>query len=147
MNPSRNLYARMTLNGERKSLGCAPMNEIVTRLTSQYLKHKYDGNKLQLIVEISYDELPAESIMSREQQLESELASHMITDPAEELFPGVTVARMQQVIETELFEQYKHICEPSNRIGLDQSIIDDIRSRYRDEYPDCVAHFPLWRDS
>lgn len=147
MNPERIVFGRVTINGDKTSLGRAKFVTLLQRLAQTFHSKEYRGGKLQLIVEISDDPLPVATIMSREDQLTHELQTHMVTDPDEEAFPGVTISRMLQVIETTTYEQYNHICEPSHRVGLDRQTIQSIRDKYAEEFPDCVAHFPLWRDS
>ena len=149
MNPNRAIYGRLTINDEKKSLGRAPgINEMLQRIQQQYLKSEYRGENLRLIVELSFEEIPQfESIMSRQQQLEAEAQSMMITDQSEEVFPGITLARVNEVYFSPEYKAYEHVCAPENRIGLDESEIARIRQSYAERFPDCIDKFPLWRDS
>lgn len=147
MNLERDVYGRLTINGERQTLGRASVKLITQRFMEQYKLATYRGEKLQLIIEISDDPFTSASLMSREQQLEAEMQSLINTNQDDEAFPGVTLARVSEVMATREYSDYEHICEPSNRIGVEPSQITSIRQAYTDLFPDCVQHFPLWRDS
>lgn len=145
MNPDRKVFGRMTLNGTKIDLGRANFSIVMQRLMEQYRNKRYEGEKLQIIVEIADDPLPATSIMSRDEQIAHEFANLPMAAPDEEAFPGVTMQRVAEVMSDPLYDQWNELCKPDNRIGIPQSHIDSIRDQYRTQFPDCFDHFPVWK--
>lgn len=145
MNPNRIVHARLSLANDKIDLGRASFQEIIKRLIDQYANRRYQGDKLRLVLEISDDPLSLEPLLSREAQLEAEMLSLAVPD-SEEAFPGVTFARVHEVMASPIYEQYNHLCEPANRIGVPDSMIQSIKDQYSANFPDCIEHFPLWRN-
>lgn len=151
MNPNRELYGRITLNGEKKSLGRAPsLNELLRRVAVEYTNHKYQGEKLVGIIELSYEKLPAEAtIMSREDQLAHELMTH--TKSYEEakndvMENGLTWARMCEIMEHPEWDYYVRLCQPANRIGIADSEIERIRGVMQAAFDDDYKLVRNWID-
>lgn len=149
MNPNRAIYGRLTINGEKKSLGKAPgINEILQRIQQQFIKHEYRGNDLKLLVELSFDELPKfESLMTREQQLEAEFAQMSQVDP-DAIFleeTGLTHKQLSIICADPLFIQYQEICDPAKRMGLDESFIARIRDEANAKFEPHLHHLAKWR--
>ena len=144
MNFNRPVYGKITIGSHKIDLGRAPtMMEMMKRLLEQAKSAKITEDQI-MIIEFAYQILPKNLTLSREALLEQELQSMMLTDLTEEVYPGVTLARVHEVMETEIFTQYYEICQPDKRIGIDDSSINKIKQTYELEFPDCVDHFPLW---
>lgn len=144
MNMDRPYFGRVTVNDSKIKLGKTELIEVLKRLVVQLSEHKSPStSRIQIIVELSTDPLPESSIMSREQTLALEMQS-LIVDDSEEVFPGVTAARVAEVMVTPEYEAYRLICEPDKRIGVPDHDIALIRSTYFSMFPDCIMYFPLW---
>jgi len=144
MNLDRIVHGRLTINDEKISLGRASFATMLLRIGEQYDKKKYDGNQLRVIIEIG-DKPMSETLMSRDEQIAQEFASLPIADAGEEIFPGVTVAEAMAAMDTEVYQNYEHICEPANRMGMPDSHIQTIKSAFELNYPKLVGHSPIWR--
>lgn len=96
------------------------------------------------VIEFSFNKLPDTSALDRESQLMNELNSNLLTDPDEIIYPGVTLSRVWEVMQSPEFIAYSILCQPEKRIGVSQADIDLAIHAYRVTFPDCVEHFPLW---
>ena len=135
MNPNRPLYARITLNNSKKSLGKAPtLNEFLRRAAVEYTTHKYNGEKFIGLIEFSYEPLPSDTIMSREQQLLHEFANIPLTPDDEEIYPGITMGRAMEIMNSEIGIRYNEIRNPDKRVGLDNEIIKEVRLDFHNAY-------------
>lgn len=151
MNPNRTIYGRITINGDRKSLGkTMSLNPMLHRIAETYELTKYNGEDATILIELSYKEIPRfESLLSREQQLEQESLA-LIADPSDEVFEsgsGVTAARAAEAFMSPEAKEYAFLCEPQNRIGVPISHIEQIRETYKSTFPDVFPYFPVWRNS
>lgn len=148
MNPLRPLFGRITINSKRTDLGHAPISQLFLRATQIFQSQRSSSPDITIVMEVSAAKLPDSSIMNREMQIEQSLAAQIVTNPDEESpFEGITIGRVTEVMATREYEQMAHICIPANREGLTVDEIENIKYRYRIEYPDCAPHFPRWVES
>lgn len=146
MNPNRKCFGRLTINDDRIDLGFASVQELIKRLVDKYTAKRYDGEQLRLVVEISDTQLTHTSLLSREAQLEAEFQSLIVpASDLDEIFPGVSTARVLEAYESESYQQYLLICDPNKRIGLSVAETDLIRDTYQSEFPDVFDHVPVWQ--
>ncbi len=144
MNPARETFGRLTIGTHKHTLGKAPgFAETLVR-AAQVLKAERVTDTTVVVIELSFSRLPEASSLDRESQLLNELNSHVLTDPDEEIYPGVTLGRIQEVMLSESFIAYNELCQPDKRVGVEQSTIDLTRAKYEQAFPDCWPHFPLW---
>ena len=146
MNPNREIYGRMTINGERKSLGAAPnFMELTRRLATQYNKWPSNG-KCTGILEFSYEPLPEETIVDKETQLAHEMQALMVTDPNEMLDIGITAGRLDEITDDADFHLYSRMCVAANRVGVPDSEISRIRQACADKFGEDHTKIRFWQD-
>jgi hypothetical protein len=147
MSPETPLFGRMTHNGKRINLGRAPTHVLMTRALEEMRKlRKSDEMIIQL--EFGTSRLQDATTFDKMQVVVQQLAAQIITDvDVESPFSGITVGRVAEAMASESYANYSMLCEPDKRIGFADSIINDWRTRYSQEFPDCFPHFPKWIDS
>lgn len=148
MNPQRSLFGRVTINGKRTDLGFATLNAMFIRAAQVYAATQSRGSEINIIIELSAAKLPDSSILNREAIIEQSLVAQIITDPDEESpFEGITMGRVQEAMASPEYQAWAQLCQPDNRIGIDQDEIIRIADAYRSRFPDCAPHFPRWVES
>jgi len=146
MNPSRQLYGRITLNGDVKSLGFATFQDLVLRAAHAYSQHKSRA-EINIVIEVSEKQLST-SILSAEARLEQEFNQIFALPNSDEesQWPGITIGRVAACVSSATYRAYADLAtEPDNRIGVSQFEIDQICAAYAEEFPDCAPHFPVWK--
>lgn len=152
MNLDRKLFARVTIAGNKINLGYAALDELMMRVTREYVKTKASSGEYQVIVELSTSQLPESPIMNREDQLLHEMQSLYMDDSEviHELESGETItARMiADAFSEPVYMRYYHVCDPQNRVGMNQGVIDEAKSEFDEKYPHWrEANQPGWIDS
>ena len=148
MNINRPLYGRITIGNDRKSLGFATFDELMTRAVHTFVTTKSRAS-INIVLEVSENQLPATTLMNDEQRIESEFTALLAQADLDEdtAWPGIKLSRVVEVSATPEYLAYQSIAtNPSRRIGVDQSTIDSIKSAYFELAPDCAPHFPSWID-
>lgn len=147
MNPKREHYARITINGARKSLGFAQLPIILKRVAGEIVAAKSSTKSNLIQIEISTERIEDLSSFDRASEIEQSFSDSINRDPALEVFPGVTVNQMAEAMESSEYVNFMLICTPANRIGIPPETIRETQSAYEDKFPHCAPHFPKWIDS
>lgn len=148
MNPTRQLYGRITLNGKRTDLGFTTINTMFIRAAQVYNSAQSRGSEVNIVLELSGAKLPDSSILNREAMVEQSLAAQIVTDPNEESpFEGITMGRVQEAMASHEYKAWAAFCDPDNRIGVIDYHISHARGRYEVAFPDCAPHFPKFIES
>lgn len=146
MDMGKLMYGKVTHGTDTKSLGRATISALLLRFASE-VKHVHAGTK-KLVLELSVDELTDSSIQSRAVMIEAELESAIV--PAskinEDWKPGISYERMGDALTSESYQAYARMCEPANRVGVDEQVITDLRTRYEAEWSDVSQYLPVWRE-
>lgn len=146
MNLKRPLFGRITIGTTRSTLGKAEVSTMFVRAVEQMRKSRNDDGVV--LIELSFAPLPDTTKLDRVTMLEQEFANNITSDPdAESPFPGITIGRVTEVMESAEYLAYEALCDPEHRAGVSQDHIDLVRQRYHDRFPDCFEHFPKWIDS
>ena len=147
MNTDRPIYGRLTVAGNKHSLGHAPNLFEAFRRAAVSLSNLRVTDAHTILIELSFSKLADSTILDRETQLLHEMKDHMLTDPNIEIYPGVPLSRMHEAMMSPEYDAYNAVCQPDKRIGLDPETILQIKKSYEAAWPDCYRHFPLWVDS
>ncbi len=148
MNPQRNLFGRITINGKRTDLGHTTLSTMFIRAAQVYNSTQSRSPDINIILELSGAKLPDSSIMNREAIIEQSVAAHIVTDPNEESpFEGITMGRVQEAMASPEYQTWAHYCLPDNRLGVTSGDIVSAEAAYIERFPDCSPHFPKWVDS
>jgi len=146
MNPETPLFGRITVGSNRTSLGRAALSEMLIRAMTEIRKVRH-RNDIVIQIELSPAKLPDATTFDKHAILERKVAEQTTTDlSGDSPFPGLTLQRVADCMDSPEYEAYAHICEPNNRINFNSYQIDQIRDSYESAYPDCAPHFPFWVD-
>jgi hypothetical protein len=146
MSPDTPLFGRLTLGNNRISLGRAGMTTLMIRATEQLRKIRVsDSTVIQL--EMSRDKLPDSTTFDRAALQEHQFVEQINNNPdAESPYPGITLGRVAEAMESLEYINYAMLCEPSRRLGFSNLTIDNWREAYESKFPDCAHYFPKWID-
>jgi len=148
MNPQRQLYGRITINGNRTDLGFTTLNTMFIRAAQVYARTQSRSPDINIIMELSAAKLPDSSILNREAIIEQSLAAQIVTDPNEESpFEGISIGRVQEAMTSPEYILWYQYCQPDVRIGIDPQEIQLAKDAYMKAFPDCAPHFPKWIES
>jgi hypothetical protein len=144
MSPDTPLFGRVTINGNRVSLGRAGTTTLLIRLAQQLRKIRpTDDTVIQ--VELSRNNLPDSTTFDKLAREEQQFAERVITDKdAPSPWPGVSVGTVALAMESLEYIAYNEICDPEKRMGMSDSEIQRITDAYATLFPDCISHFPKW---
>lgn len=148
MNPSRSLYARITINGNRTDLGFTTFSTILLRAAEVFRTTQSRAADITITMEVSAAKLPDSSILNKEQIIEQAMAAQIITDENEESpFEGVSIGRVREAMASLSYSLWAEMCDPEKRIGFDFEYIEQARLNYERDFPDCAPHFPKYIES
>lgn len=147
MNINRPLFGRITINNKTTSLGKGTIGDMITRIHEQYAKAPFIKDTNPFIIEMSFHKLPdGKMLMTREQQLEHEMQSLMNTDlDAKVIDDKYSIREAEEVMKDSLYEEYKVLCDPAKRIGVDNDYILRIKHEYETKYGDLGTTICRWR--
>lgn len=146
MNPERLLYGRMNVKGEKINLGRAQLQDMLVRVTRQYIKFPAPRGEYSVILELSTEPLPAETIVDKETQLAHEMQALMVTDPNEMLDIGITAGRLDEITDDADFHLYSRMCVAANRVGVPDSEISRIKQACTDKFGEDHTKIRFWQD-
>ena len=147
MNPERKLFGRVNFGPNQVDLGRATIDKLAVRLIEQYRKSKYQGEPLSILVEIHSNPLPPTTIMSREQQLLHEFANIPLTPDDEEIYPGITMGRAMEIMNSDIGQQYNEIRNPDKRVGLGNDYVTQIRRCFDEQFGEDGQTVLPWIES
>lgn len=146
MNPNRKLYGRITIGGTRSSLGYAEFSELMMRATHVYIKAKWSGN-ISVLLEVSQDQLPEQSIQSEEERLNNEFFSQMQPLDSESPYEGLTMGQIAEAMDSDEYKAYALVAShPEKRLGLTQRDLERLQLEYVQRFPLVAVHIPVWVD-
>lgn len=144
MSPDIAFFGRITIDGKRSTLGRSSYATILTRAAEQIRLARAKEESL-IQIEISRGKFLDSTTFDKSALMEQELAQNSLTDPNDESpFPGITVGRVAEVMESPEYQAYEAICDPHKRNGLAASYVNSIILEYHETFPDCHPHFPKW---
>lgn len=146
MNQDIHLFGLLSINDSEYPLGHAAPNQLLIRASQIMQSHK--GEALTLTIRMSKTQIISLTSAPEDQEralFESSIASAPPADEVE-LVPGVTVQQAFDAESSPEGQAYKRICDPEKRIGLSQSIIDEIITAYRSRFPEIWHLYPVWQD-
>jgi hypothetical protein len=147
MSPDTPMFGRVTINGNRISLGRAGTTTLLIRLAQQLRKVRPSDDSV-IQVELSRNNLPDSTTFDKLAREEQQFAERVITDrDALSPWPGVTVGTVALAMESPEYIAYNEICDPQKRIGMSDLKIQRIIDAYATLFPDCISHFPKWIES
>lgn len=148
MNLNRKLYAQITVGNTTSTLGAADLDTITLRFRNHLASARLTDTTL---VTFRVSHSPIEDSLSNNpaSKLAMEFESLLENDPeADSPYEGISMGRVHEAMESIEFAEYQRIAsKPDNRIGFSLEVINLITNNYRNRFPDCFAHFPLWVDS
>lgn len=148
MNINAKLFGRVRINDSEYDIGHAKFGELMIRASQ--VAHAHKGEAANIEIRLNKDKLLIlNDVLSPEEAARREFDSFARSAPpadAVELFPGVTVAEAAEAEASPEGQAYKQLCNSSKRLGLSQSIIDEIKSRYFSRFPKVAPHYPIWQD-
>lgn len=144
MNPDTPLYGRITTGQTRTSLGRAAISTLMIRAMEQIRKTRH-AETLVIQIELSPSKLQDSSTFDRHSILAAEQAQLAVdSSSGESPFPGISLARVAEAIASPEYAAYEKICDPEQRIGLNEATIKSITESYSSAFPDCFSSFPRW---
>lgn len=149
MNPNRELYGRIVINGESKSLGFANIDDLLFRIRNTYHNFKSGNGRCDIHIRVSNNPIDENSEQSELGKLEAEFHNFVASqnDPAEILHndPDVTRAQVEAAISSTEWADYSfYATQPDKRIGVDNEEIKRVRAAWSDTYPDVAHHISPW---
>lgn len=146
MSPDTPLFGRLTVGGNRVSLGRAGTTVLLIRVAQQLRKIRPADDTI-IQIELSRNNLPDSSTFNRQAREEQLFAERVIVNPDEmSPFPGITIGRVAEVIASPEYEAFNEICDPEKRMTLSPAEIEQIRNDYLAIARECFQHFPKWID-
>lgn len=144
MSPDTPLFGRITLNGNRISLGRGGTTTLFVRALEQIRKLRV-GDDMVIQIEMSRGPLPDATTFDKLARAEQQLSERVITDTdAPSPFPGITVGRVAEVMMTPEYERMNEICDPEKRMTMTPQEINEIQWAYQKVAPDCWRFFPVF---
>lgn len=147
MSPDTPMFGRITVGGNRTTLGRGGSTVLLMRVAEQLRKIRPNEDAV-IQIELSRTPLPDATTFDKLARVEQSIATHIETDPdAASPWPGVTVGTVALAMASHEYVAYEEICDPHKRAGLTESEIERIVYAYSTMWPDCISHFPKWIES
>ncbi len=146
MSPDSKVYGRVTIGGNRVSIGHASVSVMLIRAGQEIQKAKHRA-EMVIQIELSPTRLLDATTFDKAAKIEHELSTHFITNPDEDSgFPGVTIRRLTEAMDSPEYKAYAEICDPEKRMSLNEEFIQDTIQAFEVRFPDCFQYFPKWVD-
>lgn len=146
MNQDQTLYVRISHDGNTTEQIEAPnLRGAFQAAYESFVSHQ--GRKVLMNIEISNQPL-TKSLLTREQQLEHESMNMAISDPDEIVYPpDVTLQECNEAWSSESGQAMFKYQRAENRMGVDSSVLEVIKSQYESKFPRVAPHGPKWTNT